>query len=268
MVYKQLGEMLISAGYISEEELKKALESQKGENRGKKLGDILVSMGFTTQRRINEVLERQLGCKFVDLRTIVIPKELARILPRSIAKKHNIVPVKEEDDTLYIAIADPLNFIAIDETRMRKGALSVREYILVGVLVLLLLGVCYYLFYYTPLQDDIQSINVEKDQVVMQITEATRKYESMSTMQAELDEIFGDGKKKVTEIAPYDNAKVVMTELNGILGQSQNYRLSFSDPLIGADGTVRRNVSMSFPATAMTLQNGSSRICATASGGA
>ena len=118
MVYKQLGELLISAGYITEEELKKALDSQKKENRGKKLGDILVTMGFTTQRRINEVLEQQLGCEFVDLRTVVIPKELARVLPRSIAKKHNIVPVKGDADTLYIAIADPLNFIAIDETRM------------------------------------------------------------------------------------------------------------------------------------------------------
>ena len=118
MVYKQLGDLLISAGYITEEELKKALAAQHGEYKGRKLGDVLVSMGFTTQRRIFEVLEKQLGCKFIDLRTVAIPKELARVLPRAIAKKHNIVPVKLEGDTLYIAMDNPLNFVAVDEAGM------------------------------------------------------------------------------------------------------------------------------------------------------
>ena len=118
MVYKQLGDLLVAAGYITEEELKRALISQKAENKGMKLGEVLVKMGFTTQRRINEVLEKQLGCKFIDLSTTVIPKELSRILPRSIAKKHGIVPVKEDADGLYIATSDPLNFVAMDEARL------------------------------------------------------------------------------------------------------------------------------------------------------
>ena len=119
MVYKQLGELLIQAGYITDDELKRALEFQKKpENRGKKLGDSLIEMGFTTQRRITEALEKQLGCEFIDLRGVDIPKEFTRVLPRSIAKKHNIVPVKGDADTLYIAISDPLNFIAIEEARM------------------------------------------------------------------------------------------------------------------------------------------------------
>ena len=118
MVYKQLGELMIQAGYITPDELNRALESQKNENRGKKLGDVLVTLGFTTQRRITEVLEKQLGCESIDLRGVEIPKEMTRVLPRSIAKKHNIVPIKGDADTLYIATADPLNFIALEEARM------------------------------------------------------------------------------------------------------------------------------------------------------
>ena len=118
MVYKQLGDLLIAAGYITEEQLGKALEAQRKTYRGKKLGEVLIKMGFTTQRRIYEVLEKQLGCKFIDLGAAVIPKELARVLPQSIAKKHSIVPVKADAETLHIAMADPLNFVAIDEARM------------------------------------------------------------------------------------------------------------------------------------------------------
>ena len=118
MVYKQLGDLLISAGYITEEELKKALAAQHGEYKGRKLGDVLVSMGFTTQRRIFEVLEKQLGCKFIDLRSVTIPKELARVLPRTLARKHTIVPVKLEGDKLYIAMDNPLNFVAVEEAEL------------------------------------------------------------------------------------------------------------------------------------------------------
>lgn len=129
---------------------------------------------------------------------------------------------------------------------MKKGRLTLREYILVSILLILLLGVCYYMFYYTPLQNDLQSIRTETSEIQSEIEVATAQYASMSKMQAELDEIFSNGKDKVTEIAPYDNAKVVMSELNGILSQSLNYKLSFADPIIEADGTVRRTVGMSF----------------------
>ena len=129
---------------------------------------------------------------------------------------------------------------------MKGMKLTAREYFLVGVLAVLLLGVCYYMLYYTPLQNDLQSIGTETSEVQSEIEVATARYTSMAKMQAELDEIFSAGKDKVTEIAPYDNAKVVMSELNGILSQSLNYKLSFADPVIESDGTVRRTVDMSF----------------------
>jgi len=118
MVYKQIGELLISAGYITEEELKKALAAQQKDYRGRKLGDVLVAMGLTTPQRINEVVARQFGCDFIDLRSTVIPAEMSRELPRSLAKAHNIVPIRKDGDDLYVATADPLNFVALDEARL------------------------------------------------------------------------------------------------------------------------------------------------------
>ena len=106
MVYKRLGEMLIANEYITPEQLNKALEIQK-KSTGKKLGEILVEQGFTTQRRVYKALERQLGVEFVDLTGMVIPKEMTRLVPRSIARKYNVVPVQASQDSLSLAMADP-----------------------------------------------------------------------------------------------------------------------------------------------------------------
>lgn len=129
---------------------------------------------------------------------------------------------------------------------MKKMKLTAREYILVAVLLLLLIGVCYYMLYYTPLQNEIQSLNNQSTELESQTSVAATQLGKMSKMQKELDEIFTRPENEITEIAPYDNAKVVMNELNGILGQSLNYKLTFADPVIEADGIVRRTVSMSF----------------------
>ena len=129
---------------------------------------------------------------------------------------------------------------------MKNKKLSARELVLVIILAVLLIGVCYYMFYYTPLQNELQDISNQSAEVDSQISVASAKLGSMSAMQEELDEVFARPESEITEIAPYDNAKVVMSELNGILGHSKNYKLTFTDPVIEDDGTVRRTVSMNF----------------------
>ena len=113
MVYKRIGELLIANEYITPEQLNKALEIQK-KTAGKKIGEILVEQGFTTQNRVYKMLERQLGVKFVDLTGEVISKDMTRVVPRSIARKYNVVPVQATADTVHLAMGDPLNFMATD----------------------------------------------------------------------------------------------------------------------------------------------------------
>lgn len=117
MVYRRLGEMLIANEYITEEQLKKALEIQR-KVPGKKIGEILVEQGFTTQKRVYQMLERQLGVEFIDLAGAVIPKEMARLVPRSIARKYNVIPIQATADTLRLAMSDTLNFMATEAVRM------------------------------------------------------------------------------------------------------------------------------------------------------
>ena len=116
MKYKRLGEMLIYANLLTEEQLMQALELQKGS--GKRLGTVLIDNGFITEAQLIEMLRMQLGIDFIDLTKINIDPEVVNILPKNIAKKHNVIPVRIEKDVLYLAMEDPLNFMAIEAVRV------------------------------------------------------------------------------------------------------------------------------------------------------
>ena len=115
MAYMRLGDLLISAGVISPDQLRDALAIQK--QTKERLGDVLISSGIITEQQLIEALQMQLGVDFVDLTAVSIPLELAKFVPRSIAKKYCVVPVKLVKDELYVAMSDPLNFVAQEEIK-------------------------------------------------------------------------------------------------------------------------------------------------------
>lgn len=127
---------------------------------------------------------------------------------------------------------------------MAKKALSPREVVMLLFLAVLLIGTVYYMAFYQPMQQDIANIQSQTAQLQNNIMMYSAQVASMDKMQMELDEILS--RDEVTEIAPFDNAKVVMSQLNSILQASDDYNLRFVDPVIEKDGTVRRNVSMDF----------------------
>ena len=115
MAYMRLGDLLIAAGVIGQEELQKALSIQK--QTRERLGDVLIENGMITEQHLIEALQMQLGVDFVDLTAVSIPLELAKFVPRSIARKYCVVPVKLVKDELYVAMSDPLNFVAQEEIK-------------------------------------------------------------------------------------------------------------------------------------------------------
>ena len=115
MAYKRLGELLVAAGTITEEELARGLALQKGTKE--RLGTVLISNNIITEEKLIEALQMQLGIEFVDLTKVNIPTELAQALPKNIAKQYQVVPVRTVKDELYLAMSDPMNFYAIEEVR-------------------------------------------------------------------------------------------------------------------------------------------------------
>ncbi len=115
MAYMRMGDLLVSVGLITQEQLQEALKV--GKETHKRLGEVLISTGVITEQQMIEALEMQLGINFIDLSKAKIPTELARLVPKSLAKKHNVVPVQVVKDELILAMADPLNFVAIEDVR-------------------------------------------------------------------------------------------------------------------------------------------------------
>jgi type IV pilus assembly protein PilB len=115
MAYKRLGELLIAAGAITEEDLQRGLQLQRGTKE--RLGTILIEHGILSEQRLIEALQVQLGIDFVDLSRVTIPTELGQLITKAMAVQYNIVPVRLERNELYLAMSDPMNIFAIEDVR-------------------------------------------------------------------------------------------------------------------------------------------------------
>ena len=104
---KRLGDILVQAGKINQSDLMSALKKQA--LSGRRLGEILVDEGLVSENDILSVLELQLGIKKVNLDSIDIDENAIRSVSESIARKHNILPIKIEGNDIYIAMSDPFN---------------------------------------------------------------------------------------------------------------------------------------------------------------
>ena len=113
MRYIKIGDLLVKSGAITQAQLEQALALQAG--TGERLGEVLQKHGFITEKQLIDTLMSQLGVEFVDLNGFSIPPEMAQVLPKSVAKKYNVVPVRVTRGDIHLAMADPLNFVAIEE---------------------------------------------------------------------------------------------------------------------------------------------------------
>ena len=120
---KRIGDLLVAAGVISEDQLMEALEFQKGTQ--KRLGNTLIELQFTTEQEIAKALTTQLGLDFVILKSIRIPQEvISRIRDSAILKKYTCMPfaISEFDKMiLKVAMVDPLDIYAIDDLSAVTG---------------------------------------------------------------------------------------------------------------------------------------------------
>ena len=111
----RLGEMLVSKGLISDDQMGVALKEQK--TSGKMIGATLVEMGFITESVLGEVLAESSGSATFDPKSAMLDSALVRQLPKDIATRHKVIPVAMDEEELKVAISDVYNVIAIDQIR-------------------------------------------------------------------------------------------------------------------------------------------------------
>jgi len=116
---KRIGEVLIEAGLIDIYQLQSALAHQK--QWGGRIGEILVKLGFITEEELLSFLSKNFNLPYVRLKKVLPSVSAINFLPEELAIKYNVLPIllKEElgRKTLYLAMSDPTNLIAIDELK-------------------------------------------------------------------------------------------------------------------------------------------------------
>jgi len=114
-----LGDLLLREGLITDSQLTTALQVQKQTERS--LGRVLVEMGLITERVRMRLLQQRLGYDIVHINPQRIEQMVLDHLPKPIAVKHRLVPVKLELDTLVVAMEDPTDVRVIDDLKSMTG---------------------------------------------------------------------------------------------------------------------------------------------------
>ncbi len=116
---KDLGELLLNEGLITEKQFMKALS--QAEKMNQPIQVVLMAMGFVTEKDITEVMGRRMGVEFIDLEDYEVDLELARCIPEHFASRYKAIPIALKENRLTLAMVDPLDVIAIDDIRLITG---------------------------------------------------------------------------------------------------------------------------------------------------
>lgn len=116
---KRLGDLLVEAGVITQDQLMNALQAQK--NSKLRLGDQLAELGLLSEQQLIEVLEFQLGIPHVNLHKQKIEQSLLNIINEDLSRRHQVLPLKKNGNKLTLVMSDPLDYYAIDDIRLSTG---------------------------------------------------------------------------------------------------------------------------------------------------
>lgn len=115
---KRLGDLLVEAGLITERQLEAALLDKTVDQR---IGDVLLQKELVTERQLIEVLEFQLGIPHYRLYQYPFDTTLFSLIPKEVAKRNELIPLKKERNKLFVAMVDPMDMIAIEDLRLSTG---------------------------------------------------------------------------------------------------------------------------------------------------
>ena len=122
---RHIGQILISQGILTEDQLRIALLEQMKSKLP--VGKLLVNLGFVSEATLRDALSEKLGLQSVDLSQIIIDSQAMKLVPRDFALRHHIFPIAldREHGTLIVALSDTNNIVALDQLRARlRGELE------------------------------------------------------------------------------------------------------------------------------------------------
>jgi type IV pilus assembly protein PilB len=115
----RLGQLLLKANIITDEQLKKAQSEQK--MRGSNLSSVLIEMGYLSEDALIDFLHKRYGLPSINLSEVELDPKLVSLVGADFMHKNQVVPVRRSGSTLYLAIVDPFNVTVIDDIKFRTG---------------------------------------------------------------------------------------------------------------------------------------------------
>jgi len=112
---ERIAEALIEDGLVTQKQVDDLLEVQKKE--GTRLLKLLIEKSFITEIDLTVCMGRVLNVPPVNLGRTGIPMDLAALVPKDVALNHKVIPVARLENRLFIAMADPLNVLALDDVK-------------------------------------------------------------------------------------------------------------------------------------------------------
>ncbi len=108
----RMGERMVAMGLITDDQLNVALQEKK--ISGKMLGEILVELGFIEEDTLTLFLAESSGFGVFDPRNTIVDGEALGLLDKGLAQQHQILPISFSEDSIYVAMSDPYDVVALD----------------------------------------------------------------------------------------------------------------------------------------------------------
>ncbi len=108
-------QLLRERGFVTDEQIEAAAQSMKAENETTL--DVLVSGGAIGEDEVLGTVADQFGLKYCHVNADAIDPEIVKEIPADIAKKYGVVPVVASEDSITVALSDPMGYDAIDSLR-------------------------------------------------------------------------------------------------------------------------------------------------------
>lgn len=114
--WDKIAKMLVIENIITQEQLDKA--TTRSNLTRQSLDKALIELGYVTEEAIATALARFLDIPYVKLTDLQIEPKIAHFLPVSLVRRHRLIPIRLEQDTLFIAMSDPMDLDALEEIRL------------------------------------------------------------------------------------------------------------------------------------------------------
>lgn len=126
-----------------------------------------------------------------------------------------------------------------------KNQMTIREKVMLCILIILLVCAGYYYLFYVPMKEDTEVYKQEYATLDETLIVAEAKTTKMAKMKAELEALKQSSTEEIKPLPAYDNRQNLMSQLSNILAKTQHYNITFGN--VSGDGTtISREITLNY----------------------